>query len=61
MEKRIRTCDACGKVIPDKFYKIEISERTKGDALEAIIICGDLCKDCFGALITNLNRSIKND
>lgn len=59
MEKKIRTCDACGKVIPDKFYKIEISKRTKSDVYEAVMIYGDLCQDCFNAMITNLQRSIR--
>lgn len=59
MEKTIRTCDACEKVIPDKFYNIQIDQRAKGGVLEKIIIHGDLCQDCFNATITNLQRSIR--
>ena len=59
MEKKIRTCDACNKVIPDKFYKVEIDRKTKNDGLEAIVLYADLCEDCFKAMITNLQRSIR--
>lgn len=54
MEKKIRTCDACGKVIPDKFYKIQIEQRAKGGTLEKIIIHADLCQDCTDAIIGRL-------
>ena len=62
MESKIRTCDACGNIIPDKFYKIEITARTMGDVYDGTMIYADLCKDCFGLTIEALkNRKTKND
>lgn len=51
MERKIRTCDVCRKVIPDEFYKIEIEKRSKYDVYESLMVYADLCEDCFRKLI----------
>lgn len=51
MERKMRTCDVCGKVISDHFYKIQIDKRSKYDAYESAMVYADLCEDCFQKLI----------
>lgn len=51
MEKKIRICDMCGKIIEKGFYKLTVEERTERNYFAERLIYADICKDCSNAVL----------